>query len=371
MKKTIALVLALAICLSLCACVKSDACTCDCPQCAQCEYKTHSHEEAVITGDPSAAEGETEDGKRRIEFPEPVLLAEDDKVRIELMRFFEEDSAYKHVGKFIALKITNKADYEIGVRLENLAVDGNISDCSYPGGNLPNLLAGETTTYQMEIMDNFQNTLDSLDLLYALKGRLEVMKRRNDGVYTDSYELPFSVESALSSGISYDTPADPKKEYTPGETVSTDMAQFTLNEFVFRKGLATYSESSGNINDLYLPEEGMVFATSKFSLCNLSGESYNVHSSVQIYVDYNNGFRYSTKDRHNSYLSHSKGIWKMTGNGAGSGYFAELSPLMTGSYDLYIPVPQMVEIDTEAPLCIIAELPTSSGSTQEFVYRIR
>jgi len=41
MKKIISLVLVLAICMSLCACGKSDACSCDCAQCAQCEKKTH------------------------------------------------------------------------------------------------------------------------------------------------------------------------------------------------------------------------------------------------------------------------------------------------------------------------------------------
>lgn len=364
MKKIVSLVLVFVLCLSLCACGKSDGCSCNCAQCAQCEKKTHTHEEVL-----SATMAEIEDGKRKIVFPEPLFLAEDQKIRVELIRFFEEDSPYKHIGKYVTMKFTNKADYEIGVRLENLFVDGNAADYIY-SGSAPNILPGETATYHFEIMDTFKNTLDSLDQLYTLKGRFKVMRRTGTNHYADAYEVPFSVEEAPNGATS---PVEAKKEYVPGDTVSTDMAEFTLNEFVFRKGLATYSEQGKkvNIDDLYLPENGMVFATSKFTLCNLSGESYNVHSSIQFYVDYNDGYRYSTRDRHSSYLSHSKGIWKMTGNGAGSGYFAELSPLMRSSYDIYIPVPQMIETDTSTSLCIIVELPTSNGGKQEFAFRIR
>lgn len=370
MKKGISLVLVLVMCLSLCACGKSNTCTCDCPQCALCEQKTQSNGVADGTQESSVTADEMENGKRKIVFPEPVLLAEDDKVRVELVSFFEEDSPDKHVGKYISLKMTNKADYEIGIRLKNIAVDGSAVECSYPRAETPNLLAGETTTYYLEIMDSFKNTLDSLDSLYTLKGRFEVLRRTGNSTYKDAYEVPFSVEDGLNGGKS---PVDTKKEYALGDTVSTDMAEFTLNEFVFRKGLLTYSEKNGkvNVNDLYSPDEGMVYATSKFTLCNLSGESYKVHSAIRFYVDYNNGYRYSTKEGHDSFLGHSKGVWKITGNGGGNGHWAELSPLMSGDFDMYIPVPQMVESDTEAPLCVIAELPTSNGSTQEFIYRIR
>ncbi len=375
MKKVISLILVLVMCLSLCACGKSDACTCDCAQCADCEKKTHSHDKITVQGS-SEQEAVLETDMRKIEFPEPVLLAEDQKVRVELIRFFEEDSPYKHVGKYVAMQITNKADYEIGVRLENLAVGGSAVEASYPNAQMPNLLSGETTTYYFEIMDTFKNTLDSLDSLYTLKGRFEVLRRTGNSSYADAYELPFSVEDSLNGGIASSggtSSVETKKEYVLGDTVATDMAEFTLNEFLFRKGLATYSENSGNVNidDLYLPDAGMMFATSKFTIRNLSGESYQLHSTIRIYVDYNNGYRYSSKEGHDSYLRHGKGIWKITGNGGGRGQFADLSPLMSDDVDMYIPVPQLVETDTQAPLCIIAELPTSNGSTQEFIYRIR
>ena len=366
MKRILSLALALAMCLSLCACGTGNTCTCDCAQCAQCEQKNHSH---GSDSQSSVTAKKTENGKSKIEFPDPVLLAEDDKIRVELISFFEEDSPYKHIGKYVTMKFTNKADYEIGVRLENLFVDGNAADYIY-SGSAPNILPGETTTYHFEIMDTFKNTLDSLDQLYTLKGRFKVMRRTGTNHYADAYEVPFSVEEAPNGATS---PVEAKKEYVPGDTVSTDMAEFTLNEFVFRKGLATYSEQDKkvNIDDLYLPENGMVFATSKFSICNLSRESYKVHSTVQMYVDYLDGYRYGTKDGHVSYFTHSKGIWKMTGNGGGTGHWVELSPLMSSDCDIYIPVPQRVESDSEAPLCIIVELPVSSGGMKEFVYRIR
>jgi len=158
MKKIISLVLVLAICMSLCACGKSDACSCDCAQCAQCEKKTHNaHESADLVQTPSASA--EEDAGNRVVFPEPVLLAEDNTVRIELVSFFEEHSPYQDIGKYVEMTFTNKTDYEMRVRLENLAADGSAVTASYPEAQLPDLFPGETTTYFIEIRDHFQNAL--------------------------------------------------------------------------------------------------------------------------------------------------------------------------------------------------------------------
>lgn len=197
MKKIISLVLVLAICLSFCACGKSDACTCDCPQCALCEQKAHSHETVNVSMDALGTTVEQDHNGNKIVFPEPVLLAEDNKVRIELVSFVQEESPWKDIGKYVSLKFTNYADYEIGVRLENLAVNNESADASYRES--PNILPGETTTYFIEIRDAFNHALDSLDQLYALKGRFEVLRRTGTNSYTNAYEIPFSIPDALNN----------------------------------------------------------------------------------------------------------------------------------------------------------------------------
>ena len=198
MKKMISFVLILATCLSLCACGKDRACSCDCAQCALCTQKTHSHEIVDTFSESSFLEEKAEADKRKIQLPEPVLLAEDQKVRVELIGFFEEDSPYKHIGKYVTMRFTCKADYEIGIRLVNIAVDGCAVDCSYPRAETPNLLPGETTTYHFEILDSFQNPLDSVDQLYTLKGRFKVSRRTGTNSYADAYEIPFSIPNSLN-----------------------------------------------------------------------------------------------------------------------------------------------------------------------------
>ena len=199
MKKIITAVLTLVMCLSLCACGKSDACTCDCAQCADCEKKTHAHETVNVIMDSIGTTEEQDNNGSKIVFPEPVLLAEDNKVRIELVSFIQEESPWKDIGKFVALKMTNNADYEVGVRLANLVVNNESADASYSAGDMPNILPGETTTYYIEIRDAFNNALDSLDQLYTLKGRFEVLRRTGTNHYADAYEIPFSIPNALNS----------------------------------------------------------------------------------------------------------------------------------------------------------------------------
>lgn len=199
MKKVISLILVAIMCLSLCACGRTNACTCDCAQCAQCEKKTHVHEAEEITQEPSGSATEQEDNGNKIVFPEPVLLAEDNKIQIELVSFIQEESPWKDIGKYVTLKMTNYADYEVGVRLENLAVNNESADASYSAGDTPNILPGETTTYFIEIRDAFNNALDSLDQLYTLKGRFKVSRRTGTNSYTDAYEIPFSVPKSMNS----------------------------------------------------------------------------------------------------------------------------------------------------------------------------
>lgn len=223
MKKIISLVLALVMCLSLCACGQSDACNCDCPQCAQCEKKTHSHETVDVIMDSSETTVEQDNNGNKIVFPEPVLMAEDNKVRIELVGFIQEESPWKDIGKYVTLKFTNYADYEVGVWLENLAVNNESADASYRGGEKPNILPGETTTYFIEIRDAFNNALDSLDQLYTLKGRFEVLRRTGTNSYADAYEIPFSIPDALNNRSDSTSPISEAASIYYGKWQVTDV----------------------------------------------------------------------------------------------------------------------------------------------------
>ena len=148
------------------------------------------------------------------------------------------------------------------------------------------------------------------------------------------------------------------------------MAEITLTSFEFRKGLLTYSTAGNDvsINDTYIPDEGMVFAMSEFSLRNLSKETFSIYNTIHFTVDYNDGYRY-TGEGHNRYLSHTKGVWTFY-DGGGKGQQAKLDPLMNAEYKVFIPVAQLVEDNAQTSLRIVVTLP-STGGDQEFVYRIR
>lgn len=293
MKKVISLILVFVMCLSLCACGQSNACTCDCAQCAQCEKKTQSHDAVETTQVSSVTATEMENDKNQIVFPEPVLLAEDKIVRVELISFFEEDSPYKHIGKYVTMKFTNKADYEIGVWLKNLAVDGNAVECSYPGAQKPTLLPGETTTYYLEILDTFKNALDSVEQLYTLKGRFEVLERTGSNSYKNSYEIPFSVASSLEKSVYVSDNTDAWMqfwEYLQSQgpvTVVTQKTDTGHNQ-------VTITATEDAIQILQEGENttisGKVTAQAINSLCfDLTANAQNVTVQIEYWVDGSDG----------------------------------------------------------------------------------
>ena len=146
MKRGMSLVLALVLCLSLCACSKE--CDCGCAQC--CGENVKNIIETSVLPSQEPEEGIT--NPDRIEFSEPVLLAECEEISIELVAFFQEDSDNNGVkDKYISLKFHNKADYEMDIRLIHLSVDGEAADCTYHNALTPKLLPGESLTYYFEI----------------------------------------------------------------------------------------------------------------------------------------------------------------------------------------------------------------------------
>ncbi len=175
MKKVIALILAIAMCFALCA----------------CENNTQSYEVTATTQLPPETEAE-ESYETKIEFPESLTLVQHDNIRIELIAIFENDSVKGKNDvphKFLSLKCSNTADYEISVTLRNLSIDGiPVGFIHYLSG--PSLLPGESTTFYIYIHDGFYNGLDSLEELYKLKGRFYLWNLERDL----SVEIPFSIE---------------------------------------------------------------------------------------------------------------------------------------------------------------------------------
>ena len=175
MKKIISLILMIVMCLLLCA----------------CGTKMQPYGVTETTQPPPETVAE-ESNETRIEFPKPLPLVQHDNIRVELVDIFENDSVKGKNDvphKFLSLKCSNTADYEISVTLRNLSIDGIPVGCiHYLSG--PSLLPGESTTFFIYIHDGFYNGLDSLEELYSLKGSFYLWNLERDL----SEEIPFSIE---------------------------------------------------------------------------------------------------------------------------------------------------------------------------------
>ena len=320
---------------------------------------------------PQTTEAPTEEKQEdTIEFEEPVLVAEDAKMKVELLNFFQEsthrggnDTA---VEKFITLKFTNKTGHTLTMLLSQLYFENDGAYCIYMNGT-PEAPAGKSIVAQFMIQSSLKTPLDSMEQLYRLSGAMTILE--DNGGKRTSYTVPFSFADGVNGSVSA---PEPVSEKSIGDTVSTDMAEFTLTAFEFRKGLYAYSsygDISSGTGDMYAPEEGMVFAMSEFTLRNLAKEAYHLDQVLNFTVDYNDGYRYTMKG-HECHLSHEKGIWHYRESGGGNGQRASLDPLMGGNYKMFLPAIDLIETDTAAPLRLTVTLPASGGS-QEFTYRIR
>lgn len=91
MKKVVAFIVVLAVCLALCACSKG--CGCGCEYC--CEENSKSSN--VTSPSQKTSTEETVANPNLVEFSEPVLLAEDEKIKVELIGFRQVESDSTHL----------------------------------------------------------------------------------------------------------------------------------------------------------------------------------------------------------------------------------------------------------------------------------
>lgn len=212
MKKIISLVLALVMCLSLCACGQSDACNCDCAQCAQCEKKTQN----TIAVDADQVDNISEEAEQNdnvIEFETPIVVAEDENLRVELVKFYGEYRLWKQgypysadattegatLEKIVVFKFCNKTNHTLRVAMSDayLGNDGaNIFNVD--SGHSDDVGAGKNILKDFLVLTGGEETLKSIEELYSLDGDFTVWHKGEDGVLRNNYELKFSIPNALN-----------------------------------------------------------------------------------------------------------------------------------------------------------------------------
>lgn len=227
MKKVMTLILVLVFCLSLCACGKSDACTCDCAQCADCEKKTQ------ITDATNAddASGAAEQNDNVIEFESPIVVAENEYVRIEVTRFYQEyrswngsypnnaDSTVEDatLEKFLVFKYCNKSDQALVVQMDDMYLGSD--GASYYSISSPSveIAEGKNNLGTFLVRTGEKETLKSMEELYFLDGQFYVWSRGEDGVLRNQHNLEFSIPNGMNAGS-----GTSDSEATPLEQASSD-----------------------------------------------------------------------------------------------------------------------------------------------------
>lgn len=207
MKKGMSLVLALVMCLSLSACGQSDACNCDCAQCAQCEKKTQNTV-AVDADQVDNISEEAEQNENVIEFETPIVVAEDEYLRVEVVKFYEEyrhwKQGYPHIAdavtegatleKFVVFKLCNKTDHTLTTYLNDIYLGSDGAGFfDIDGASRIDTAAGKNVLRVFLIQTGSNEPLASMEELYSLDGDFSIFHKGEDGVMRNNYRLKFSI----------------------------------------------------------------------------------------------------------------------------------------------------------------------------------
>ena len=145
-----------------------------------------------------------------------------------------------------------------------------------------------------------------------------------------------------------------------GETAKTDKAEFTLKDVEFAELVNTYTYLPTTGNSGLSAGEGQIYVCVFFDIINFDKSKLD-GSEIEIIIDYNEGYQYTSKEITNDFVL----------NGNTSNYsMPDLDPLVKYSGHGIIKCAEIVGKDKEAPLEIIVVLPTENG-IEHFIYKIR
>ena len=261
MKKTLALVLALLLTLGLCACGNSNLTT-------QSVQSNNKKDENIIEFDG-------------------IILVDNDTVTLELVNFYSDDVNWSgskaQNEKYITIKATNKTDHEIVLNPGNFYLNNEAAYVMMATGSItPD--PGKSAKYSFLIANDTQpehTALNSIDELYGLEGSFDGLNVYDDSNKNSSLSVTFSIPAALSgkslenNSVEGIVEENPTVIYSIGDTVSTDIVEFTLTGFnyVHHLNTKTYAEKEDISGGALGPGSDMVFANPEYTVKNISNDS--------------------------------------------------------------------------------------------------
>lgn len=158
-----------------------------------------------------------------------------------------------------------------------------------------------------------------------------------------------------------------------GDTVSTDAMEFTLNGYGYCNEVDPLA-LGGNVSlfheDMFVPDNGMVWATVSYKLLNVSNQTIAMdcaNTNVRFYIVYRDSFTFDMDSNNHNFITKGYGGDSHVEWLGSSSDTLELAPLVSENYDTWLPVAAAVQEDATAPIHILVLLPASSG-TQLFAY---
>ena len=192
MKKSLVFLLILSICLSLYGCSAG-------------EKKTNNNH-VEFSSAPTGL-------NNVIAFETPVVIAEDEYIRVELLKFYQDYYLYGAAGsikadpswegatleKFMVLKLYNKCDHELSVSIADIYLGNDGASYYLLDANVsPD--AGKNITRTYMVRTGEKEAVKSMEELYSCEGEFFIIHNYEDGTQKNPHTLKFSIPSALGKG---------------------------------------------------------------------------------------------------------------------------------------------------------------------------
>lgn len=152
-----------------------------------------------------------------IMFDTPVVVAEDEYVKVELLKFYQDSYIWRDFGgahgtpekvssstdgaameKIIVFKVYNKCDHDLELSMNDIYLGNDGASLYLLAANVaPD--AGKNVTAPYLIRTGEMETLESMDALYSFEGEFLIWHLDQDGCKQNFHNLAFSVAAAFGN----------------------------------------------------------------------------------------------------------------------------------------------------------------------------
>ena len=191
---------------------------------------------------------------------------------------------------------------------------------------------------------------------------LTACSQKNDESPTEFYPE----EAEITAEIENSECITEEKTYSLGDTIRTDSVEITLHDCSFQDYVKT-----GGGSKMYGSDDN-ILACLSFTFKNNSDAEQRVSSFMDVELDYDNGFRFNTRDLPTLLFDEDRDyfIFYFDGAGRGTGVKVDVQPHKYGEYLLGIQCHKALAKDTTSPLTITFTLP-DNGQSVKYTYVIR